>query len=127
LFETRRLDLLVKFLLLLAILTTTLNDLHLITKTIKKLLQPDVDQNPAREIQEERDNRNPKIKAKTREEAARAVLVVIQKVKTPPKMSRTTFLLLVEEEFVDLLLVEVVDHQTKRYKKKKFSRKRQFS
>jgi len=127
LFETRRLDLLVKFLLLLAILTTTLNDLHLITKTIKKLLQPDVDQNPAREIQEERDNRNPKIKAKTREEAARAVLVVIQKVKTPPKMSRTTFLLLVEE-FVDLLLVEVVDHhKTKRYKKKKSSRKQQFS
>jgi len=126
LFETRRLDLLVKFLLLLTtFLTTTLH--LLITKTIKKLLQPDVDQNPAREIQEERDNRNPKIKAKTREEAARAVLVVIQKVKTPPKMSRTTFLLLVEE-FVDLLLVEVVDHhKTKRYKKKKSSRKQQFS
>jgi len=124
LFETRRLDLLVKFLLLLPILITTLH--HLITKTIKKSLQPDVDQNPAREILEERANLNPKIKAKTREEA-RAVLVVIQKVKTPPKMSRTTFPLLVEEEFVDLLLVEVVDHKTKRYKKKKSSRKQQFS
>jgi len=127
LFETRRLDLLVKFLLLLTtFLTTTLH--LLITKTIKKLLQPDVDQNPAREIQEERPNQNPKIKTKeTREEAARAVLVVIQKVKTPLKMSRTTFLLLVEE-FVDLLLVEVVDHhKTKRYKKKKSSRKQQFS
>jgi len=124
LFETRRLDLLVKFLLLLPILITTLH--HLIKKTIKKLLQPDVDQNPAREIQEERVNLNPKIKTKTREEA-RAVLVVIQKVKTPPKTSRTTFLLLVEE-VVDLLLVEVVDHRkTKRYKKKKSSRKRQFS
>jgi len=126
LFETRRLDLLVKFQLLLPLTTTLL--LHLITKTIKKLLQPDVDQNPAREIQEERDNRNPKIKAKTREEAARAVLVVIQKVKTPPKMSRTTILLLVEEEIVDpLFLLEVVDHKTKRYKKKKSSRKQQFS
>jgi len=126
LFETRRLDLLVKFLLLLTtFLTTTLH--LLITKTIKKLLQPDVDQNPAREIQEERPNQNPKIKTKETREEARAVLVVIQKVKTPLKMSRTTILLLVEE-FVDLLLVEVVDHhKTKRYKKKKSSRKQQFS
>jgi len=75
LFETLLLALLVKFLLLLALTTLLLR--RTLTKTIKKLLQPDADQNPAIEnLEEIPTNQKPKIKTKTRKELVALVVII---------------------------------------------------